>query len=60
MGNFPRHYRYLRKIGLEVLMIELKLLTGCDASMKTTMRIYSAIAGINAIDERKYSERSII
>ena len=41
-------------------MIELKLLTGCDASMKTTMRIYSAIAGINAIDERKYSERSII
>ena len=59
LGNFPRHYRYLRRIGLEVLMIELKLLTGCDRSMKTTTRICSAIAGITAIDERKYSERSI-
>ena len=52
-------YRYLRRIGLEVLMIELKLLTGCDTSMKTTTRICSAIAGITAIDERRYSERSI-
>ena len=59
LGNFPRHYRYLRRIGLEVLMIELKLLTGCDISMKTTTRICAAIAGIAAIDERKYSERSI-
>ena len=58
-GNFPRHDRYLRKIGLEVLMIEIKLLTGCDTSMKTTTRICAAIAGITAIDERKYSERSI-
>ena len=59
LGNFPRHYRHLRTIGLEVLMIELKLLTGCDTSMKTTTRICAAIAGITAIDERKYSERSI-
>ena len=59
LGNFPRHYRYLRKIGLEVLMIELKLLTGCDTSTKTTTRICSALACITAIDERKYSERSI-
>ena len=59
LGNFPRHYRYLRKIGLEVLMIELKLLTGCDTSMKTTTRICAAIAGITAIDERKHSGRSI-
>ena len=59
LGNFPRHYRYLRKIGLEVLMIELKLLTGCDTSMKTTTRICSALAGITAIDERKHSERRI-
>ena len=56
---FPRHYRYLRKVGLEVLMIELKLLTGCGTSMKTTARICAAIAGITAIDERKYSEPSI-
>ena len=53
------HYRYLRKIGLEVLMIELKLLAGCDTSMKTTTRICAAIAGITAINERKYSERGI-
>ena len=59
LGNFPWHYRYLRRIGLEVLMIELKLLTGCDTSMKTTTRICSAIAGNTAIDERKYSECSI-
>ena len=59
LGNFPRHYRYLQKIGLEVLMIELNLLTGCDTSMKTTTRICAAIASITAIDERKYSERSI-
>ena len=38
-------------------MIELKLLTGCDTSMKTTTRIFAVIAGIIAIDERKYSER---
>ena len=59
LGNFPRHYRYLRNIGLEVLMIELKLLAGCDTSMKTTTRICAVIAGITAIDERKYTERSI-
>ena len=59
LGNFPRHYRYLRKIELEVLMIELMLLTGCDTSMKTTTRICSALAGITAIDERKHSEHSI-
>ena len=40
-------------------MIELNLLTGCDTSMKTTTRICAATAGITAIDERKYSERSI-
>ena len=33
--------------------------TTCDTSMKTTTRICSAIAGIAAIDERNYSERSI-
>ena len=59
LRNFPRHYRYLRKIGLGVLMIELKLLTGYDTSMKTTTRICAAMAGITAIDERKYSVRSI-
>ena len=59
LGKLPRHYRYLRKIGLEVLTIELKLLTGCDTSMKTTTRICSSIAGITAIDERMYSQRSI-
>ena len=59
LGNFPRHSHYLRKIGLELLMIELKLLTGCDTRMKTSTRICAAIAGITAIDERKYSGRSI-
>ena len=48
--------RYLRKIGLQVLMIELKLLAGCDTSMKTTTRICAAIAGVTAIE---YSERGI-
>ena len=59
LANFPQHYRYLRKTGLEVLMIELKLLTGCDTGMKTTTRICSAIECITAINERRYSERSI-
>ena len=28
LGNFPRHYRYLGKIGLELLMIESYFLEG--------------------------------
>ena len=57
--EFPTALSLLRKIGLEVLMIELKLLTGRDTSMKNTTRVCAAIAGITAIDESKYSERSI-
>ena len=54
--EFPRHSRYLRRIGLEVLIIELKLMAGCATRMKTTTRICAAIAGITAIE---YSERGI-
>ena len=49
LGNCPQHYRYLQRIGLEVLMIELTLLAGCDTSMKTTTRICAAIAVITVI-----------
>ena len=58
--EFPTALSLLTKdwVGI-VVMIELKLLTDCDTSMKTTTRICAAIAGITAIDERKYSERSI-
>ena len=45
LRNFPRRYRYLRTIGLEELMIELKLLASCDTSMKTTARMCAAIGG---------------
>ena len=58
LGNFPQRYRCLRKIGFEVLMIELKFLTGCNTSMETATRICSAIAGITAFDKRNYRERS--
>ena len=57
--EIPTAQSLFTKIALEVLMIELKLLPGCDTSMKTTTRICAAIAGSTAIHGRKYSERSI-
>ena len=56
LGNSPRHYLYLRKIGLAFLMNELKLLVGSDTRIKTPAWIRAAIASITAPDERNYSE----
>ena len=59
LGNFPRHYRYLRKIGLQGLLDELKVLSGSKGSRGVNIRIRAALAGITAIDERKYSDRGV-
>ena len=53
LGNFPRHYRYLRKIGLQGLLDELKVLSGSKVSRGVNIRICAALAGNTAIDERK-------
>ena len=57
LGNFPRHYPYLRKTGLQGLLDELKVLSGSKVSSGVNIRIGAALAGITAIDERKYSDR---
>ena len=59
LGNFPRHYRYLRKIGLQGLVDELKVLSGSMVSRGVNIRIGAALAGITAINERKYSDRGV-
>ena len=59
LGNFPRHYRYLRKIGLQGLLDDLKVLSGSKASRGVNIRICAALAGITAIDEGKYSDRGV-
>lgn len=59
LGSFLRHYRLLRRVGLDMLMDELRLLTGSATRVKISTRICAAIAGITAIDGTKYSERVI-
>ena len=59
LGNFPRHYPYLRKIGLQGLLDELKVLSRSKVSRGANIRIGAALAGITAIDERKYSDRGV-
>ena len=45
LGNFPRHYRYLRKLGLQGLLDELKVLSGSKVSRVVNIRISAALAG---------------
>ena len=60
LGNFPQHYRCLRKLASNRLLDELKVLSGSKVSRGVNIRIGAALAGITAIDERKYSDRGVI
>ena len=59
LGSFPRDYRYLSKIGLQGQLDELKVLSGSKGSRGVNFRIGAALAGITAIDERKYGDRGV-
>ena len=59
LWNFPRHYRYLREISLQGLLDELKVLSDSKESRGVNISVGTALAGITAIDERKYSDRGV-